>query len=63
MCKCECVTSCVQLIDAEKGEPECRHVWSIDFVFLCDVHMSMVASFKFVIVSKFNNYWLTKFLY
>ena len=63
MSKCGCVPGCVQLIDGEKRELVHRCVESIDFVFLWDVNESMVAYCNFVIVSVFNDYWLTKFLY
>ena len=63
MSKSECVHGGVQLIAEEKREPKCRCVESIDFVSLSDVNESIVAYCNFVIVSEFNEYWLTKVLY
>jgi hypothetical protein len=61
--KCGWVPGCVQLINGKKRGPERRRVESIDFVFLSDVNESMVAYSNLVILSKFNDYWLMKFLY
>jgi hypothetical protein len=46
-----------------KRELKYRHVESVDFVFLCDVNESTMASCNIVLVSEFNDYWLTVCLY
>jgi len=61
--RCGCVSGCVQLIDREKVELECRCVETFDFLLLSNVNESMVAYCNFVIIYELNDYWLPKVLY